>query len=527
MGAKIVIDAEFARSFEEIESQLGLQRVQIARIATALAFRMHSGSLEVVAGSDPKPKSAIEFNNYSFDPESQQLYMFRLLAEHRTGRRLDQSDANSIIEKYMNYGIALLHEALLQNDGDKYRLLANLHKLAAGNQSTSATAPAPLFAGTISQPVMVLGHDAKGTAAIRPNRFTGLRTNPHLAIVGKSGVGKTQAALALLDQMLSGQSDLGCIILDYKGDITAEHGALLKAHGFQSYTAGHRSSPLPLNPLYLPPGEEPATAGDNFAERTRMLKKHFGDTQVNYIAKAAQRLYEETGLFGEATITKLHEVLKEQYELSNRKPDSALGLIDRLASRGVFQEESGLDPKTFLQSRIIIDFSQVEGLADAMAFFVLNYIINGMKQLGSAPHEASPDGTGSVQALRTILFIDEAQNYLGSKAGPVYWIARTARSFGIALWLSSQQLADFESESDDLVGNLSAWLIFQQGGVVPTAQKLAGLLSIGSDQAQQVRDRLTQIEKGHCFVNLEGQAREIKAVQLWDKANWPAPPPEV
>lgn len=513
MAQYIQLGEERLPKLKSLTEALGWEQSRVARLAIGLGLRYNSH--EAACSHDFGKSSATYLHDTQLDPEQNQLRVFKVLVEQREGRRLDQSEANDLLTRYLDLGIAKLHEAWIGRDQDKYKLFAFLRDLLASTPQSD-----PLAEFVSSAPDVLVGIDDKGhPVRFRPNQEGGHRNAAHFAIAGSTGVGKTQTALALLDQTLSLSPGSGCLILDYKGDITRQQGDFLDRLGFVRYAAVKQK--LPVNPLYLPADAHAALSAQALAERLCDVQR-LGQVQELAIREAATSLFENRSLFP-PTLPALKEALLEVYERQQKagKADTAVKLISDLADFSLFQDESGLDPVTFLGQRIIIDFAAAEAFRDMIAFFLLNYIVNGMKMLGDAPVQSESNGLRT-RELRSVIFIDEAHHYLKANASPVYQIVREARSFGVALWLSTQSLADFQSEGDDLIANLSTWLLFAPGATAVTAKQLAGYLRLSKPDADHIAAQLPKIGNGECFANLDGVPRRLRAVQLWEKANWPS-----
>lgn len=511
MSQYIVYSAETLTKLKVLADGLQWEQNAIARLAVAAGFRLYTH--QDVANHVPGKLSGSYLHDAQLDPEQNQIRIFKLLVEHREGRRLDQVDANDWLIKYLDLGVSRLHDAWEGRDEDKYKFFAFLRDLV-----TSTIVPDTLSALVSSAPQILLGTDQQGKP-IRfcPNQEGGHRNAAHLAIAGTTGVGKTQVSLALIDQTLRQSPQTGCLILDYKGDISKSQGTLLKELGFVVYEAGRQA--LPLNPLFLPSDVHPGIAAQSLTQRLSDIQR-LGPVQMHLIRESAHELFEER----EAqvpTLAAFREKLLAKYEASGKggKPDTAIGLLSDIAEFNLFQGETGLDPTTFLSKRIVIDFSSTEAFRDLVAFFLLNYINNGMKLLGDAPVHQGPDGN-RYREMRTLIFIDEAHHYLSAKANPVYDIVRVARSFGVALWLSTQSLTDFQSDNDELTTNLSTWLLFKPGSNPTPANKLQGYLSLDKKGAEAIANDLPRLGNGECYANVDGTPKRVQAVQLYDKATW-------
>jgi len=511
MSQYIAYSTETLTKLKILADGLNWEQNAVARLAVAAGFRLYTH--QAVADHVPGRLSGSYLHDAQLDPEQNQIRIFKLLVEHREGRRLDQADANDWLIKYLDLGASRLYAAWEGRDKDKYKFFAFLRDLL-----TTTTVPDTLTALVSSAPQILLGTDQQGKP-IRfcPNQEGGHRNAAHMAITGTTGVGKTQVSLALIEQTLRHSPQTGCLILDYKGDISGSQGAFLKDLGFVVHKAGIDS--LPLNPLFLPPGVHPGIAAQSLAQRLSEMQ-HLGPVQMHLIRESALELFEER----EAqvpTLAAFREKLLAKYEATGKggKPDTAISLLSDIADFNLFQGETGLDPTTFLSQRIVIDFSDTEAFRDLVAFFLLNYINNGMKLLGDAPVHQGPEGT-RFREMRTLIFIDEAHHYLSAKANPVYDIVREARSFGVALWLSTQSLTDFQSDNNDLTTNLSTWLLFKPGSNLTPANKLQGYLSLDKKGAESIANDLPRLGNGECYANVDGTPKRVKAVQLYEKPAW-------
>lgn len=74
----------------------------------------------------------------------------------------------------------------------------------------------------------------------------------HMAILGRSGAGKTNIAFHLMLQLV--KKRIPFLFLDWKR--TARHAIPMAGKKLRVYTAGRSLSPFPFNPLIVPPGLE-------------------------------------------------------------------------------------------------------------------------------------------------------------------------------------------------------------------------------------------------------------------------------
>ncbi len=123
-----------------------------------------------------------------------------------------------------------------------YKKLGDFHKKVLLSLPPEEKAKGPLHLGT------VVYEKEKWPFGIFQRELT-----QHLAIFGRSGAGKTNVALHLLEELV--EKRIPFLFLDWKR--TARHFLPQLPKRARVYTPGRRLSPFPFNPFAVPPGLEP------------------------------------------------------------------------------------------------------------------------------------------------------------------------------------------------------------------------------------------------------------------------------
>ncbi|MCD6282374.1 hypothetical protein J7J84_02050 [bacterium] len=505
---------ETLRAFLSEKENLDL--ADVYRLAAGLSLATCSQSSGKRTEYNRKGK---EFNDYSFDSQG----VLKIACAVADSVPLDEDESiRDSVEYHVNRGLEMLSEMHKEASGDRLQLL---NMIAAYLPDVGQEGTILLQAGEIRVYVGNKATDNKTSLHVTINAEGGDRSNPHVAIAGGSGVGKTQLLLSLLVQALQQTPECGCLLFDYKGDLSrGSNWEAIEGLGFQKYSLGRQ--PYPINPLRLPAGAKPEMAAQEFAETCRVHNKRLGPKQLGYIRRAlietyaiCSRTQEDSGQGDLApSLSELRAAVQRLYDEENKPSDMVTELFDQLASFNLFEESEGLSVAEFLSRRVVLDVSQQAAFRELSAFFVLHFILQGLRLFGeSAVREVAG---ARYRALRSIIAIDEADKYLGTRPEPIYEILRTGRSFGVCLWLSSQSIADFEAKRDEFVNNVETWFLFQQG-VLPSVKALAGLLKIDARKATSIHNSLPSLSQGNCYYRHEGSPTEIVAAQLYKKEEWP------
>ena len=283
------------------------------------------------------------------------------------------------------------------------------------------------------------------TARLRPNQQTAIASqpkagillgencywnpetlaNPHGAIIGSSGSGKTQTLKAIAYSILK-QYQSKLIIIDFHGD--------QEMPGETCYRL-NMTSDIGINPLVINLDREGGGPNLQAISVAMMLKKTLllGPNQQGTILEIIKKCYSDRGIIQDDSQSWTKEPpnfneLEEEIECrtdDNCKESARLKL--KLAATfqyGIFSRpQPELSPK-----HIRIDLSKLPPeLAAIAADSLANQLMNSHRLLGES----------ASRIPRTILFIDEAKEMANSKACDR--ITADGGKYGLGLWVATQR----------------------------------------------------------------------------------------
>jgi type IV secretory pathway VirB4 component len=291
--------------------------------------------------------------------------------------------------------------------------------------------------------------------------------------MGKPGVGKTQLLLKILADIRSqSRFQTNFVYFDYKGDVVGND-RFLQVTRCTTYQLPHQQ--LPINPFVLEDYSSSAVmiSAEEKAESFASIDSHIGTVQKGALSEAIRSAYDRRSV-GPLRYPDFREVLaivRDRYAHDNKKDDSLIEILRRLADFRLFWEHGSEQPlidhisdRTFL-----VDLHQLPVLKELVVYLVIERLY---KEMTALPDSETKDGR---RALRTILVIDEAHNYLAQRNAFLQKIVREGRSKGVAVFFASQSPNDYSQKFFDFKELLEFSLIFQSEGVSPTAvQELLG-----------------------------------------------------
>lgn len=282
--------------------------------------------------------------------------------------------------------------------------------------------------------------------------------NPHGAIIGASGSGKTQTLKAIALEC-SRQFKINIIIIDFHGDQSLPGEVCYQLHA----TSKHGLNPLVLDLSTTGGGPklQALAVAQNFTNALRL-----GPNQQGLMIEILGKCYENRGITSENSswtreppnfsdledelISRIDDGCKESQKLILKlKPSFEYGIFSRK------------QPSLFNHPIIRIDLSELskvptlQGIAAEIICKQLldNHRLNGIKQ-GKIP--------------KTIIFIDECKELKGQHT-PDQIIA-DGRKYGLGLWVASQSV---EHLSKEILSNTQTKIILPVDftNVATTAKK--------------------------------------------------------
>jgi hypothetical protein len=328
------------------------------------------------------------------------------------------------------------------------------------------------------------------------NHESGRQSSANARLAGAPGTGKSQVLLRLLAQISALDDACGFVLLDYKGDL-ATNSAFLSRTGARVVRPG--TSPVPINPFHLPDGVDVRLAPRSFAEVLTSVVPGMGPVQTLLLTRAMESAYAEAIRKGHGypALADVAAAVLEVYAAEGRSADSVTAGLNDLAGLGLFAERSEYDHNSLFRSRLVIDLNTLGPLRDFVAFVLVEFLHQAARGLP----EARFDGAKKLRELRGIVAVDEAHYYLRRQCRPLLELIRIGRSKGVPVFLSSQSIEDFRTQTE-LEEFLPTTLLFRHG-VSPPGRIVQGSLGLASTAlGQRAAERLVTLEQFEVLTGL-------------------------
>ena len=274
--------------------------------------------------------------------------------------------------------------------------------------------------------------------------------NPHIAITGETGSGKTQVTKAVIHELR--EYGLPTLILDFKDDYSDP--AYAETEGFKVYDPSFQS--LPFNPL-APPVD--ARSGHvnithHLYQLTNIIKRIYklGDQQAYRVREALKQAYETAGI----SLTAFTPGPEQTYppfeavktELENEKGNEALlGRMSPIFDLGLFASGAILDFGEMAEESTVVRLGQLPGdetknsVAEFFLMAVYNYLIRQPQ----------------VHRLSRLMVLDEAWRLVESPY--LEPLMREGRAFGMGIMIATQFPRDLP---EAVMGSTATKLFFSQ-----------------------------------------------------------------
>lgn len=276
--------------------------------------------------------------------------------------------------------------------------------------------------------------------------------NPHVAITGETGSGKTQAIKAMLGDLR--HAGLPVLILDFKDDYSDAEYA--QAEGLDVYNASFGG--LPFNPMVPPvdPQSGRVALMNHVHQLGDIVKRIYGlgDQQAYRLREALKDAYESVGLAMQPFVPRVDQqypAFDEAHAVLRRGGKENEALLERLSPIFDLSLFASDQPDAafarLVEQSAVVRLSQLPGdeVKNAVAEFFLMALYN---HLIRQPHP---------HALRRLLVLDEAWRLVESPF--LEPLMREGRAFGLGVLLASQFPKDLPSV---IAGSAKTHLYFSQ-----------------------------------------------------------------
>jgi DNA sulfur modification protein DndE len=448
-----------------------------------------------------------EFNRYSVTADYDDLVK-ALTTEHAALKISDETFFGSYFKAHVDRGILLLQKELLEaasTDAFWSNLLRSL--------PTPSDSLQPSSSSTQQIVSLIVGEEIGTGEPVICSLNTA--TNPHMAVVGIPGSGKTQFILKILADIRTKYPSVNFIFLDYaKGDVAGDK-RFVRATNAQVYTLPEQT--VPINPFVLD-SYNLSSIRFSAEEKVESISsyEHLGPVQKSLLAKAIEAAYEERAnedpQYPDFETVERH--LKRLYEEAERSEDTLTGTFRKLTSFHLFPtlSESNLLEDAMYDKTMIVDLHALPALRELVAFFIIEKLY---RELKNAP-EAPIDPKTNARELRTLLVIDEAHNYLPMNNHFLEKLIREMRSKGLAVVLLSQSPNDFAQKHFDYTELLE--FVFVLKSVADKPHQIQKLIRCRAETAKTLAPRLANLPYPECFTKAltrsAGEYTQMRAAQF-------------
>lgn len=437
---------------------------------------------------------------------------FMALLRQRQGQALqDEEKITSLIKAHVERGLRYFSAEFkrLGRRGDEFilALLEESSRAAKVGQVSSLTQDV-VQSGADYAVRITLGKDLRSGTPVETT-INGKGQAPHIAIMGKTGTGKSRTGLGLLAAMNEGRSQKApCLIFDYlKGDIAREAEFKFVRDALQARVIDIEREPIPLSPFVLPDYSEESVrdAAYRFWGTLKSVMPQLKEKQRAKCVDIVRTAYQNLGRA--PSFVDLWATADIMYP-DQRERDSLLGSLyselQRLADYRLFQNPTDSRAHPFYEASYIINLSSLpEELRKAAVFLTLDHLFPELMARQNAPL----DGNGFRQ-IRLIIVLDEAQSYLECKNPTLSKLLAAGRAKGAVVMLLSQRPDDFDQPRVNYTEQMGLKMVFRCDVSKPRAMEV---MLGGNIEPQQMASLATGVAK----VCLPGSNKPID-VQAWE-----------
>lgn len=508
------IDADSTELLDRITNIYNFKRDTITgRIALSLSIEkgrlFHENENNLPQnGREYTPTSNI-FGRLVNDIDNFTLY--KALFDQHYNKELSENEFIKLYKLHLKDGLEIWTNELNNNDitkGEHISFILNPIKKGLNKRksnvfiSNSNKTLSTQLINISNKPIeLELGVDLSGNPIkIKINDETEY-TSRHFGIAGTTGSGKTQLVFDLIYQ-ISKQTDyeLNFTFFDFKGTDTKE-----KLDSFLTSTRANFIDIKHQNGFPFSPLKNYDLSNQNyiesFASDLRTFFKSIGQVQSASLVREIKDYY-----FDHNSSPTLDDLLENILEKNKGKFDTTTSVIQQLINSGIYDEAESYS--IFNQSTYISMPSEVtKEIKQFVTFNLLKYMYDSIKKSGDTPV------TNNIKALKHIIIIDEAQNFLQHKnARPVIEdMLRELRSMGIIIILIAQETQDFIYNDFDFMSQIK----FPICADVKDKSSKRIIPFIGSVNSEvKLNGLLEKLDAGKGLINI-GEPRIIELRQWW------------
>lgn len=349
--------------------------------------------------------------------------------------------------------------------------------------------------------------------------------HPNTGIIGTMGTGKTQFTKSLIYQLVKedknnpGETPIGILIFDYKGDYNQNKKDFVEATNAKIYNLYH----LPFNPFSIsitksPKPMLPLHIASTFRE-TIAKAYNLGNKQVALLKDCIMRAYELKGIRKNdpSTWTKTAPVFADVYNAyvnnDNAKDDSLNAALTELYDFEIFETDYDkvMPLYDLINGVTVIDLSGYDpSIQNLVVAITLDLFYSQMQANGHSQI------SGKLRQLTKFILVDEADNFLKVGFSSLRKILKEGREFGVGTILSTQFLTHFSTAEDDYSKYIYSWIVHNVADL--SGKEIRTLFNTSSkQQEEELYSSIKKLKKHHSFVKFGDSSNPI---YLKDRAFW-------
>ncbi|EJS2611046.1 MULTISPECIES: helicase HerA domain-containing protein [Vibrio] len=392
-------------------------------------------------------------------------------------------------------------------------------------KSTKPEKSSPLVSSSKSAPskemAIVVGQSKEtGEDMLWCPTDTSLYLNPNLAVAGTMGTGKTQTVKSIVTQLRrqkelnTGGESLGILIFDYKSDYVDDE--FVNATGATVLEANN----LPINPFALHSDHRLALM-NNAKVFISTLSKVFrlGVKQEQMLKNCILAAYENKNIDNGDVSTYSHTppTLRDVIAVYNgqRKipQDSLTSALSDLYDFEIF-ESNGRKCKTLydlLDGNVVV--VTLGGIDPNLQNLIVAVLLDQFyTQMHLAP---KPSPIGQNRALKKLVLVDEADNFMANNFPSLRKILKEGREFGVGCLLSTQGLDHFQTSENSYSDYMTAWIAHRLNN--PKSKDVEQLLNTKTKQELENQlNMVRELEKHHSlFVDGKKHVTHQRSTMFW------------
>lgn len=374
---------------------------------------------------------------------------------------------------------------------------------------------------------IVFGQDeTSGDPVVWMPNDTNQLFHTNTGIIGTMGTGKTQFTKSLITQLYReqnknvGNTPLGILIFDYKGDYNESKEDFIKATNAKVFKPYH----LPFNPLALTKSKVfkpllPIHTANAFKD-TLSKVYGLGPKQQNILFQCIIDAYASKGIMpgNPASWDNTPPTFNTVYSLySNddniKKNDSLAAAMDKLFQFQVFESNADETQALFdlLKGVIVIDLSGYDSdIQSLIVAITLDLFYAQMQAAGSSKLE------GQYRQLTKLILVDEADNFMSEGFPALKKILKEGREFGVGTILSTQFLKHFGSGEDDYAKYILTWVVHNVADLKSSDVEFVFKTEAKSTESQVLYNDIKSLKKHYSIVKIGTH----KPQYIQDKAFW-------